>query len=828
VISGNGGDGIALGADAAGNRIEGNRIGTNLAGTLALPNGSDGVDLAGDQNIVGGGDAGAGNTISGNLAGGVVLRGGADGNVVAGNRIGTNALGVAALANGIYGIDIASDLNTIGGSQATAGNQISGNGASGVFIRAGANSNSLVGNRIGTDATGGSALPNGQDGIRIYGLANTVGGTTAGARNTISGNAGRGIAIAIGAVSNLVRGNRIGTDASGLYALGNQAGGIAIYSGGNTIGGTGAPFRNVVSGNQYDGIAIMDGSSNTIAGNYVGLAASGSAAIPNAGYGIRVVGGHDSLIGGPEADDGNVVSGNGRSVSLEYEAHHYTLQRNIIGFDAMAGGVIGGPGSGLEISSPDHLVGGFGAGNLVGGHNDNGIVLRGGRASGNRLEANTVVSNGHAGVVVDQAFGNTIGGTASGAGNTIAHNGYLGVFVWDGDGNSILGNSIHSNELLGIELDPQGPFANDPLDGDVGSNLGQNFPIVTSALLAGNLAIEGFLDSKPDTQYRVELFSNAAFDPTGIGEGEHFLGAVDVTTDAGGHAELFATVPAAGGDAFVTATATDPSGNTSEFSPAIAVGDPQPGQLQIWRDVLLSYEGTPGIEVSIVRSHGVVGTVTVDAATLDDSATAPDDFGALDTMLTFAPGEAVKTLFVPIVTDGLAEGDEKWHLDLANPTGGAALGAQNHVLAWLFDATLAWPLYSIGDAEVVEGDGGTKQLIFTITLSATDHDVPIRFWTLDGTATAGEDYAAVDDEVVFHPGEALKTVEVPVFGDAFAESDEILYVRVAATQGTQALVWDGTGTGRILDDDGGDPNHIFSDDFESGDSLEWSQSEGVT
>lgn len=152
----------------------------------------------------------------------------------------------------------------------------------------------------------------------------------------------------------------------------------------------------------------------------------------------------------------------------------------------------------------------------------------------------------------------------------IAFNGGRGVDVAAGTGNPILGNSFHSNGSLGIELRPFDVTPNDPDDADTGPNNLQNFPLINSFTIAsGSATIAGTLDSTASTTFRLEFFSNQSSDPSGFGEGETFLGFADVTTDASGDASFSVSFPVAERPHTVTATATDPAGNTSEFSPAL-------------------------------------------------------------------------------------------------------------------------------------------------------------------------------------------------------------------------------------------------------------------
>jgi hypothetical protein len=832
LLSGNQWEGIVVGEQSSGATILGNRIGTNATGTAALPNQGTGIAVRGDGVAIGSTSNGAGNLISGNGSHGILFYPTSSGAVVRANRIGVDSAGTGALGNGGDGIALHASGHEIGGASASARNLISGNASSGIAFGEASSGNLVRGNWIGTDAGGAAVIANQADGIRLRGTSHQIGGTVAAARNVISGNAGNGVTLDEAASGNFVRGNFIGTDSSGAGDLGNGAEGIGLHGSNNLVGGTTAAERNLISGNGGDGIGLYGPgvSGNQILNNRIGTNAAGTAAIPNEGYGIRAIEGEGNSI------LLNLISGNERAMSLEDGTVDFLVQGNVIGLNAAQTAKLPNHSTGLDISGVGHLIGGSaaGAGNVIAGNDYSGILLTG-AATENRIEGNfigtnaagaTGLGNAQVGVMVTEASNNTIGGIEPGAGNTIAWNGYLGVYVWSGSGNAILGNSIHDNVLLGIELDPQGPEPNDAGDWDAGANRGQNYPVLTSALASGGqLAIQGFLDARPWTEYRVELFSSVGFDATGVGEGQHYLGAVVVTTPASGRGTFSVALPAVGGELFVTATATSPGLDTSEFSPAIAIGAPQPGRLQIWRDLLLSYEGTPGVEISIVRSHGVAGTVTVDVEAVAQSAEMPADFGELDTTLTFAPGEVVKQVFVPIVTDAEAEGDETWRLVLDAPTGGASLGANQNVLAWLFDATPAWPMYSIGDASLLEGNDGSKSLTFTVTLTATDHDVDIEWWTSAGTALPGEDYVESTGVLHFAPGQGSKTLSVPVTGDADPESDEVFYVHLYGL--AQSIVWDGLGEARILDDDGGGDQLLFADDFESAGVEAWSSIAGL-
>jgi hypothetical protein len=199
---------------------------------------------------------------------------GATGNKIEGNFIGTNAAGSAALANGNAGVDIfAAPNTTVGGTQPAQRNVLSGNVADGVQIAGSlATGNKVLGNFIGTKANGSEALGNTGDGVVIdIAPNNTVGGTTAGARNTISDNRFGVFISGSGATGNKVEGNRIGTRADGSAGLGNDGDGVIISAGAsnNNIGGTTSGAGNAISGNGDEGVSIVEGTGNRILSNFI-------------------------------------------------------------------------------------------------------------------------------------------------------------------------------------------------------------------------------------------------------------------------------------------------------------------------------------------------------------------------------------------------------------------------------------------------------------------------------------------------------------------------------------------------------------------------------
>jgi hypothetical protein len=477
--------------------------------------GADGLDLyAGTCTVRG--------LVIGNFDGiGLALYG--NGNLVEGNYVGTDATGTRARGNqwGVWMIYGASD-NTVGGTTGSARNLISGNAWDGVQLGypnhvADAPGNVIEGNFIGTDVTGTVALGNGRAGINVSsedagtiigGASYLTGGELAGAGNLISGNGTGdpgGCGISTLAAGTQVFGNFIGTDLTGTKAIRNSPGGGIVGSGPNTVIGGPNGLGNLISGNAGAGILLKDAQSVgiTIQGNLIGTDITGTNGLGNIGVGVYDVD-PQSLIGGPEPGQGNVIGANG------------------------------------------------GGGLLIGGH---GTVVQG-NFIGTDKSGTLPLGDG----IVVGANNTLIGGVGQGAGNTIGFNfnGDPGVDVDSGSGNSILGNSIYGNSGGGTTL-----------NGANNANNMQAAPVLTGASASGGTSVTGTLQSAAGTTFRIEFFASGAADPSGFGQGQTFLGSINVTTGTSGSAGINATGLAAlpAGENYISATATNLStGDTSAFA----------------------------------------------------------------------------------------------------------------------------------------------------------------------------------------------------------------------------------------------------------------------
>ena len=207
------------------------------------------------------------------------------------------------------------------------------------------------------------------------------------------------------------------------------------------------------------------------------------------------------------------------------------------------------------------------------------------------------------------------------------------------------------------------------------------------------------------------------------------------------------------------------------------------------------------------------GRVTVDFATGDVTAAAPDDYAATGGTLTFAAGETAKTVTVQVNGDTTAEPNETFTVNLANAVGSATIADAQGVGTIVNDdqVVIVPPSrISITDVTTAEGNAGQTAFQFTVSLDAA-HSAPITvdFTTADGTATAPGDYAATNGTLTFAPGEISKTVTVQVNGDTRKESNETFTVNLSNAIGN-ATIADGHAVGTIVNDDRKRGSHKFA------------------
>lgn len=539
---------------------------------------SPGVLVEGPGTVIGGLGPGDGNVISGNSFA-VWTFNGSTNTAVRGNFIGTNPTGMNAIANGTA-------INNINGSASwrdITRNLISGNTNGGIALESddvispATDQIRIQRNRIGFNRTLGALLLNGTNNAAIQFAPGSITNVLIGGAASAEGNeiAGSREGILLQQVSNIrIRGNTIARSTTR---------GIWVENARNiTIGGTAGGEGNAIGGSGSDGIYINSNSSNiTILGNLIQPVTITGATFANTGEGIWIDGASGVNIGDGSAQGRNVIGGNRlRAIRLGSTNSNITIDGNYIGTNA-TGNVAVANGQSAAANARDAIGVQFSTvtnltirNNVIGGYTASLIEAFGGSSTGLVIQNNSLgvgadgVSQIVSGVIEDLLFiggsGNhtnmLIGGGSAGQGNLVAFGGRDGIRLDAtisngqvigntirnnaGDGIRLIGSSraaiisnrIFANGLRGIDLGGNGVTANDPGDGDSGPNDLLNFPVIASASGNGaNQLIYTFTLDAPAAAngYRVEFFANTAADPSGFGEGERYLGHVDIT-HAGG------------------------------------------------------------------------------------------------------------------------------------------------------------------------------------------------------------------------------------------------------------------------------------------------------
>ena len=459
-------------------------VGTNPTGTAAgSTHATFGIEVSGNDQTIGTdsdgtNDAAEGNLISGNATG-VAISDPTTFAVVAGNKVGTDAAGMAAIPNTGTGISItstgvsASTNNTIGGTTAVARNVISGNTRAGVDL-SGVNTTGTVveGNYIGTNVLGNAVVANGIYGIYVeLGASNnTIGGLTSGARNVISGNTPYEVDLNTQSSNTTVEGNYIGTTPDGSAALGNEYGILISASTNNLIGGTLTGSTNVISGNLIG--VLVEGfaanfvflaaqpaptatANNLIEGNLIGLNALGNASLGNTSNGIFLDNEVNTTIGGSALGAGNVISGTiagssipsyypatvaGAGVFVGVSAHDDLIEENKIGTDINGTVAIPNAGAGIAVYLNNTAV----TGNQIAGNTNAGVYVYGDAVDGSNRGVWTGDDTVFSGIVTVPGTLTSGAGYAPGlSGDAFSFDGVSGALQDTGVGNGRLRYSLN-------------------------------------------------------------------------------------------------------------------------------------------------------------------------------------------------------------------------------------------------------------------------------------------------------------------------------------------------------------------------------------------------
>jgi hypothetical protein len=536
-----------------------------------------------------------------------------------------------------------------------------------------------------------------------------------------------------GAIENSVSSGfngKLAVELSGANA--GAAVGLDVVAGASTIRGL------VINRFAQEAIVLRTGGGNIVEGNELGTDFTGNVALANRGGIIVYAGSGANMVGGAAPAARNIISGN--------------------------------LWNGIEIN-------GFGGGTA--GNNVQGNYI------GTNAAGTSPLGNGIHGVYILNASNNTVGGPGASAAHRIAFNVGAGVKVEGAStGNAVLGSSVFANTGLGIDLDNNGVAPNDPLDGDGGPNNLQNFPVLTNVVSSGgSTTIDGTLNSLANTQFRVELFVSSSADPSGHGEGEVFLGFVNVTTNAVGDAAFSFTTPTPVGTNFTaTAARLDTSGNvveTSEFSAAVTE-QAVPATIQFQSATYQVIEGEPFAILRVERTGNLAAGARVDFETVDGTAgqarvraglTRVEDFTTTSGTLFFRSRQNLAEIRIPIRDDASIEGDERFRVLLSNPSAGFDLGAIATADVVIHDNDPSL-VFVEASSQRGEGVGGRATIEVQLRPAASNKTITVNYAAVSGSATAGQDFTPGSGRLTFRPGETRKFINYATINDTAYEGSE--------------------------------------------------------
>jgi hypothetical protein len=206
--------------------------------------------------------------------------------------------------------------------------------------------------------------------------------------------------------------------------------------------------------------------------------------------------------------------------------------------------------------------------------------------------------------------------------------------------------------------------------------------------------------------------------------------------------------------------------------------------------------------VTVHRVGGSVGTVTVDYATSDGSATAGQDYTAASGTLTFGDGETTKSFVVPIAWDGVgSEPNETINVALSNPGGGSDLATNTAAVIHISDDGASGPVEFDAPSYSVNEAAGTVTVTVTRSGGSLGGPVSADYATSDGSAVAGSDYTPTSGTLTYGPGETSKSFVVPITDDSTHEGAESFGVTLSNPSGGTTLGAAKAATVNIADDD---------------------------
>ncbi|MBC8184624.1 hypothetical protein H8E88_26310, partial [candidate division KSB1 bacterium] len=438
-----------------------------------------------------------------------------------------------------------------------------------------------------------------------------------------------------------IQGNIIGYDATGTASASGYLDILDCHN--NQIGGLNPEDRNLISC-----VTFENSQYNVVQGNYFGTDITGTSGVIGEGGGLLGLDGYSQFneIGGTEPNAGNVFAGSNLNAAIGLNGEHVNnnyLYGNLVGVNVTGDQAIGAYNYGVRLSNEanNNYIGTIDGGNVI-GSNSTGVcnVLFEWSAHDNYFVGNAVGTdltgiidlNSQSGqgtiLIAESAYHNIIGGTEEGEGNIIAYNSGKGIALSNsaGIGNGIFRNSIHSNGNMGIDLGQNGaPETNDSGDADSGPNDLQNYPVITIANIENDtLFVEGSLNSLGLNTFRIEFFTNDECDATGYGEGETYLGFIDVTTDESGDVDFETSFSSVEVGQYITTTATDFNNNTSEFSQGVEVTSYE-NTAPVADDISVETDENISVEITLTGSDADGDELTFTVQTQPENGTLSGD-----------------------------------------------------------------------------------------------------------------------------------------------------------------------------------------------------------
>ncbi|MBX6313452.1 MAG: right-handed parallel beta-helix repeat-containing protein [Isosphaeraceae bacterium] len=747
---------------------------------------------------------------------------GTSGNTIAGNFLGTNISGTARLAN-LDGVMLnGSSNNTIGGTTPGARNISSGNTRHGVSFFNSSFFNSVQNNYLGTNAAGDAPLGNDSDGVfNALGCNfNTIGGATTTARNVISDNGLAGVAIFGPSFGNTVQNNFVGTDATGtriVDALGNRLGNRTY---GVAVSASVEITDNVIAGNLQDGLTLGPPASGVLVqDNFIGTDLSGTLPLGNAGRGIFIDGANGNLIGG--VGGGSVPASLGNTIAFNGAAGVFVNSGT--GNAILSNSIFSNGGLGIDLAPAGVTPNDPGDGDS--GPNDlqNFPILTSVTSSGGTTTIQGMLNSTPSTTFRIEFFNDDGDPSGFGQGRT-----FLGAIMvtTDGAGNANFSATLSTPGTLRRSFTATATSTTtDPEIGTVFVNTSEFSNAIT---LPADLAVTKVDSPDPaavgqDLVYTVTVTNRGPYDALGVlltdtlPAGVTFVSATGGATPVEGVLTFNLGTMAPGASATISilvrpnatgviansarvtsrSTDPDPSNNTATQETTVE----EPGTFTFSAPTYTVSESGPVATITVTRTGGRGGTVSVHVATSDGTATAGMDYIPAALTLTFAPGQTSQTFNIGIIDDNIYEGNETVNLALSSPTGGARLGTPSSAVLTIIDNEPP-PALSISDASVIEGDSGTVNALFTVSLSVPSAlPISVNYTTADGTATAGVDHIATRGTLTFALGQTSQTLAVPVLGDLLVEGDETASLILSDPTNGAVLGAHHIGTLTIIDDD---------------------------